>query len=449
MVLENLGSKLKDSLRRLIKASYIDKELVEELTEDIKKALISSDVNVKLADSLCEKIKRRAIAEKPAKTLTAREHTVNIIYEELTRFLGGEKEEIKIENKPTVILLEGLFGSGKTTTAGKLAKFYKKRGHKVATVQTDTFRPAAYDQLKQLSKEADVKFYGEEKEKDPVKVLKKYSPEFKKYDVIIVDSAGRDALNSELIKEIKSINDALKPDEKLLVISADIGQAAQKQAQAFYDTTGITGIIVTKLDGTAKGGGALAACSISGGKVKFIAVGEKINDIEQFKPKNFVSRLLGMGDLETLLEKAKEAISTEDAEEAGKRLMDGKFNLNDLYTQLETMNKVGPLKQITQMIPGMGAMNLPKEALQKQEGQMKVWKYVMDSMTPDEKEDPSILDGSRVERIAEGSGRSVQEVRSLIKQYTQMKKAMKMLGSPKKMQKFMKMFGQGKLPMNF
>lgn len=449
MVLENLGSKLKDSLKKLVKASHIDKNVVEEITEDIKKALISSDVNVKLAESLCEKIKRRALSEKPAKTLTAREHTVNIIYEELTRFLGGEREEIKIEKKPTLILLEGLFGSGKTTTAGKLAKFYKKRGYKVATVQTDTFRPAAYDQLKQLSTEADVKFYGEVKEKNPVKVIKKYASDFKKYDVVIVDSAGRDALNSELIKEIKNINDALKPHEKLLVVSADIGQAAQKQAQAFYDTTGITGVIVTKLDGTAKGGGSLAACSISGAKVKFITIGEKLSDIEYFKPKNFVSRLLGMGDLETLLEKAKEAISTEDAEEAGKRLMEGKFNLNDLYTQLDTMKKVGPLKQISQMIPGMGAMNVPKDALQKQEGQMKVWKFVMDSMTPEERENPEIISGSRVERIASGSGRSIQEVRSLIKQYNQMKKAMKMLGSPRKMQKFMKMFGQGNLPMNF
>lgn len=447
MVLENLGSKLKNSLRKLVGASYIDTEIVEEITQDIQKALISSDVNISLAKSLCEKIKRRSLAEKPAKTLTAREHTVNIIYEELTRFLGGEKEEIKIKSKPTIILLEGLFGSGKTSTSGKLVKYYKKRGYKVAALQTDTWRPAAYEQLKQLCTQVDAPFFGVSSEKNPVKIINKYSKEFKKYDIVIVDSAGRDALNSELISEIKEIDKALNPNEKLLVISGDIGQTAQKQAQSFYDTTGITGIIITKLDGTSKGGGALSACSVSGAKVKFITIGEKINDIEQFKPKNFVSRLLGMGDLETLLEKASEAMSQEDAEDTAKKMMSGKFNLNDLYSQLNSMKKMGPLSQISQMIPGMGGMNIPQSALKQQESQMKVWKFAIDSMTPEERDDPSVLDGSRVERISEGSGRTVQEVRSLLKQFNQMKKAMKMFGSPKKMQKLMKKFGGGNLPL--
>ena len=449
MVLENLGERLREGLRKLIRASLVDPRIIDELITDIKKALISSDVNIELADKICSTIRNRALKEKPPKGLTAREHTLNIVYEELTRFLGGQEGRIEITEKPTKILLVGLFGSGKTTTAAKLAKLYKKKGLKVCLVQTDTWRPAAYEQLKQLAEKIHVPFYGEPNEKDPIKIIQKYEKDFFRFNVIIVDSAGRDALNQELIDEIKRVKEALSPHESLLVLSGDIGQAAQRQAQAFHDAVGVTGIIVTKLDGTAKGGGALAACAATSAPVKFIGVGEHIEDLEPFKPQNFVSRLLGMGDLETLLKKAEEAMEKEKVEKIGKKMLEGEFTLQDLFEQMEALKKMGPMSQIASMIPGFGMANIPKELLGAQEEKLKVWKYIMQSMTPEEKTNPDIITPSRIERIAKGSGRSVQEVRELLKQYKQMKKVMKMIGSPGQMKKLAKLFGKGRLPKGF
>ncbi len=278
MVLEKLGDSLRASLRKLIKATLIDPRLLDDILNDIKASLIAGDVDFKLANQICEQIKNRALKEKPAKTLTAREHTINIVYEELTKFLGEKAEEINLDKKPTKILLVGLFGSGKTTTAAKLAKLYKKRGLKVCLVQTDTWRPAAYEQLKQLAEKVHVPFYGIKDEKDPIKIIKKFEPDFSRFHAVIIDSAGRDALNDELIAEIKKLKDILKPEESLLVISGDIGQAAQRQAEAFKEAANISGVIVTKLDGTAKGGGALTACATTGAKTKFIGTGEHIED---------------------------------------------------------------------------------------------------------------------------------------------------------------------------
>ncbi len=328
-----------------------------------------------------------------------------------------------------------------TTSAGKLALFFKKKGLKTAVLQTDTWRPAAYEQLKQLAEKQSIPFFGDKKEKDPVKIFNSAKERLKKFDLVIVDSAGRDALNKELIEEIDKLNKAIKPEEKLLVISGDIGQTAQSQAQKFHDTVGVTGVIVTKLDGTAKGGGAITACSATQAKVKFIGVGEKPDDFEQFKPKNFVSRLLGMGDLETLLEKASAAIDKEQAEKLGKKLAKGDFTLQDLYDQMKAMKNMGSLKQIASMIPGFSNI-VPKELLSQQETKMDAWKYLMDSMTVKELENPEIINLSRVKRIAKGSGRKEAEVRELIKQYKLMKKMMKGM-SGGKMGKLAKMMGKG------
>lgn len=332
-----------------------------------------------------------------------------------------------------------------TTTSGKLAKYYKKRGYKIALVQTDTWRPAAYAQLKQLAGALKVDFFGDEKERDPVKIVRKFRQKFGKYDLVIVDSAGRDALNKELIEEIRALSKELKADEVLLVLSGDVGQGAEKQARAFHDACGITGIIITKLDGTAKGGGALSACAISGAKVKFIGIGEKLDALEEFKPKNFVSRLLGMGDLETLLKKAEEAIDKEKAEKVAKKVVKGEtLSLQDLYEQLEALKKMGPLSQILTMIPGLGAA-VPKEFLKDQEKNLQVWKYIMDSMTPQEKENPEIINASRIKRIAKGSGRSEREVRELLKQWKMMKKMTKALGSGRQMKQLERLMKSGKL----
>ncbi len=445
MVLDKLSDSLKNALQRVFKASLVDPKLIDDLVSEIRKALISSDVNIELATKISEAIKKRALAEKPAKTLTAREHTINIVFEELTKFLGAEEGKLEAKVKPTKILLVGLYGSGKTTTAGKLAKYFKKQGLKPALVQLDVWRPAAYEQLSQLSEKVKVPFYGIKDEKDPLKIIKKFEPDFSRFDAVIFDSSGRDALNKELISEIRNVRDAIKPEHVLLVISGDIGQAARRQAEAFSEAAGVSGVVVTKLDGTAKGGGALSACAATSAKVKFIGLGEHIDDLEEFKPKNFVSRLLGMGDLETLLEKAKEAISDEAAEKLGKKIMKGDISLTDLYQQMEALKKMGPLSQIMNMIPGMGQANIPKELLGVQEEKMKVWKFVMDSMTLHEKDNPDVISAKRIERIAKGAGRPEQDVRDLLKQHAQLKKVMKMMGNPKQMQKMMKAFG-GKLP---
>src|SRR3989344_279627 len=274
MVLEKLGESLKSTISKITGAAFVDEKLINELVKDIQRALLQSDTNVQLVFSLSNAIKERA-KEKTPPGITKREQLIKIVYEELTNFLGKEVREIKIEKKPTKIMLVGLFGSGKTTTAGKLAKFYKKRGLKVAVMATDTWRPAAYDQLEQLAKTVGVDFFGIKKEKDPVTIYLSFEKKLPAYDIILIDTAGRDALSEELIEELNQLSSTIQADERLLVISADIGQAAQKQAKAFHDTCKITGVIVTKLEGTAKGGGALSACAVTQAPIKFIGVGEK------------------------------------------------------------------------------------------------------------------------------------------------------------------------------
>ena len=447
MVLEKLSESLKGTLQKIAKSIFVDEKLINELIKDIQKALLQSDVNVKLAFDLTQKIKERALKEEPAKGLTKKEQLINIVYDELVKFLGGEKSELNIsEKKPAKIMLVGLFGSGKTTTAGKLAKHFLKRGNKVALVGLDVHRPAAMTQLEQVAKQVNVPFFIDKKTKDPIKIYKSFEDELKKFDVVIVDTAGRDALSNDLINEIKDVNNLVKANENLLVISADIGQAAQKQAEAFHQSCGITGVIVTKMDGTAKGGGALTACAVTKAPIKFIGVGEKLDDFESFNPQGFVGRILGMGDIEALLEKAKEAITEEEAQDLEKKLLKGEFSLIDLYQQMEAMSKMGSLSKIMEMIPGMGQIKMPKDMLQVQEGKLVKWKHAMNSMTKHELEDPEIIDASRIERIAKGSGISTSDIRELIKQYRQGKKMMKMFKgseSPEKLMQKLSKKGKG------
>jgi signal recognition particle subunit SRP54 len=427
MVLEKLGTSLKNSLAKITKSVFIDERIINELVKDIQRALLQADVNVKLVLELSNNIKKRALEEKAPSGISQREYIIKIVYEELTQFLGGEKNEIKIDKKPFKILLVGLFGSGKSTQAGKLAKYFQKRSHKVALVGTDTWRPAALKQLQTLGKQINVDVFGDESEKDPVKIYKKFEKKLNEYDIIIVDSAGRDALNDELIKEIESLNSYVSPDEVILVMSADIGQAAQRQAEQFHESCNVKGVIITKMDGTAKGGGALSACSVTNAPIKFIGVGEKIDDLEQFNPKGFVGRLLGMGDLEALLEKAQEVIDEDKAEDLGKKFLKGDFNFVDLYEQMSTMSKMGSLSKIVNLIPGMSNLNIPKDMIEGQEGKLKIWKNIMQSMTKEELEDPNLISRTRIERIAKGSGVKVTGVRELLKQYRQSKKMMKVL----------------------
>jgi signal recognition particle subunit SRP54 len=444
MVLEKLGDSLKNTLSKITKSIFVDEKLINELVKDIQRALLQSDTNVQLVFSLSNKIKERA-KDKTPPGITQREHLIKIVYEELTDFLGKESHEIKIDKKPTQIMMVGLFGSGKTTTTGKLAKFYKKRGFKIALIQTDTWRPAAYEQLEQLANDVGVDFLGIKGEKDPVKIYLSFEKKLSEYDLVIVDTAGRDALSDELIEELNELNNAVQADERLLVISADIGQAAQKQAQAFHDTCNVTGVIVTKLEGTAKGGGALSACSVTKSPIKFIGVGEKADDLELFHPQRFVGRLIGMGDLESLLEKAREVISEEDAKDMQAKFLKGDFSLIDLYQQMKSLKKMGSFKKIIDMIPGMGSMKLPKDMLDVQEEKLTRWKFAMDSMTKEELENPNVIGAERIDRIAAGCGLKISTVRELLKQYRQSKKMMKMFKGEKDMSKMMQKM-KGKVP---
>ncbi|MBU4493394.1 MAG: signal recognition particle protein Srp54 [Nanoarchaeota archaeon] len=440
MVLEKLGTSLKNTLTKIAKAIFVDEKLINELVKDIQRALLQADVNVKLVFDLSNKIKERALKEETPAGLTKKEYLVKVVYEELVNFVGKEEGKIEIKKKPTKIMLVGLFGSGKTTQAGKLAKYYTKRGYKVALVGLDTHRPAAMEQIEQIAKKARVPVFLDKKEKNPLKIWKEFENKFNKYNIIIIDTSGRDALSKDLIEEIKKINKAVKPEENLLIISADIGQAAQKQAQKFHESCKITGVIVTKMDGTAKAGGALTSCAATDAKIKFIGVGEKLGDLEVFKPEGFISILLGMGDLEALLEKAEQAISKEDAEDLGKRFLKGEFSLIDLYEQMQAMRKMGPLSKITEMIPGFSQLKMPKDLLKVQEGKLKKWRFIMDSMSKQELENPDIISITRIDRIAKGSGTSTREIRELLKQYRQSKKMAKLFkgGSPKSMERMMK-----------
>ncbi|MBI2136238.1 signal recognition particle protein [Candidatus Woesearchaeota archaeon] len=470
MVLDKLGSSLKDTLSKIAKSIFVDDKLINELVKEIQRALLQSDVNVKLVFELTNMIKERITKEQTPAVLTKKEHLINIVYEELTNFLGKDVSEIKVikqgkdGKEPFKIMLVGLFGSGKTTTTGKIAKYFTKRGYKVALIGLDVHRPAAIDQIMQVGKAINVPVYsdkeialGAQKTGDintaALRIYEKFEKqhEYEKYDILIVDTAGRDALSEDLVEELKLLNGKIKPSENLLVLSADIGQAAQKQAQSFHDACGVTGVIITKLDGTAKGGGALSACNVTTANVKFIGVGEKVDDLEYFSPKRFVGRLLGMGDIESLLEKAKEAmedISEEKAKDIGEKFMSGKFNLVDLYQQMEAMSKMGPLGKVMELIPGMGQLKLPKDMISVQEGKLKKWKFIMNSCTKKELEDPELISGSRIERIAKGSGCSINEIRELLKQYKQSKKMVKMMGggSPRDMERMMKKLQGGGMP---
>jgi len=421
MVLLGLGDKLKQSLRKLVRAGHVNEALLREVLNDVQRALIMSDVDVELVLKLTDKVREKA---RETKSFNKKEVIIQSIYEELTKILGTGTS-FKITTKPCKVLLIGLFGSGKTTTAVKLANYLKKRGYKTSVLGLDTFRAGAMHQLEQLCNKKNIPVMINKKEKNPVKIIKEFSKKFKNYDVIITDSAGRSALDKELMKEIKSINKELKPDYTFLVLPADIGQNAKKQTIEFKNALYINGVIITKLDGSAKGGGALSACAQTNTNVEFIGVGEGVDDFREFEPKRFVSKLLGMGDLEELLEKAKQVISEDKALKLQERFLSGEFNLMDFYEQIESITNMGSLQKILNLIPGLGMTNIPKDLLGVQEEKMKEFKTVMQSMTREELEHPEIIKASRVARISKGSGVSEDVVRELLKQYKRMKKIIK------------------------
>lgn len=438
MGLDTLSNSLKDAMKKLAGKTVIDRAAVDELVRDLQRALLSADVNVKLVMQLSQSIKSRALDEDLPPGMNVREHVLRIVYQELVKLVGKEAE---FSLRPQKILMAGLQGSGKTTTTGKLCRYFQRKGLKVGAIGADNFRPGAYAQLETLCKKINVPCYGDPQEKDAVKITRDGLAALKDVEVVIVDTAGRHALEDDLIEEITQINDMLRPDHRWLVIDAALGQAARDQAKRFHEAIGIDGVIVTKMDGTAKGGGAMSAVSETESGIVFIGNGETIEDLERFDANGFISRLLGMGDLKALVEKAEEAIKPEDVDVNA--MLRGKFTLNDMYKQLEAVQKMGPLKQVLSMLP-LGGMNVPSEVLDGTADRMKKFRIIMDSMTPQELDEPSLINTSRMTRVAKGSGATVDEVRELIKYYKMMQKTLKgFRGNRMAMNKMMKQMSKG------
>jgi len=442
MSLEHLGSSLYDALKKVFKASVVDEATVKELVRDIQRALLQADVNVQLVLDISKRIEDRALKEKVPPGISRREHVIKVVYEELTRFLGDKPVPLKVEpGKRKIIMLVGIQGSGKTTAAAKLARYFQKRGLKPALICGDTFRPGAYAQLQQLANRINVPIYGDVKGKDSVKVVNEGMKQYEDKDLIIVDTSGRHKEEKELIKEMKMLEKSIKPDEVMLVIDGTIGQQALVQAKAFNEATPIGSILVTKLDGSARGGGALSAVAATGAPIKFIGTGEKTEDIEAFVPSRFVGRLLGMGDLETLLDKVKEA-EIVVPEKKAKAMMSGKFTLTDMYEQFEAMKGMGTFKKIFKMLPGM-SYNIPDDMLNMAEGRLEKWRVLIQSMTPEEKDNPKMFNSSRIKRVARGSGTTEKDVKELLKQYIMMRRMLKTMRRKKKFP----FFGKG-MPMD-
>ncbi|TRO47244.1 signal recognition particle protein [Candidatus Bathyarchaeota archaeon] len=442
MVLDRLGSSLYGALKKVFKASVVDEALVKELVRDIQRALLQSDVNVNLVLDISKRIEERALKERVPPGIARREHLIKVVYEELTRFVGDKTVPIKLEpGKRKILMLVGIQGSGKTTVSSKLARYYQKKGLKPALICADTYRPGAFAQLQQLAKRINIPIYGDLKAKDPLKVVFKGINLFTDKDLIIIDTAGRHKEERELIKEMKLLEKKIKPDEVIMVIDGTIGQQALLQAKNFHENTPIGSIIVTKLDGSARGGGALSAVAATGAPIKFIGTGEKIADLEQFVPSRFVGRLLGMGDLETLLEKVREA-EIKVPKKKAKAILSGKFTLTDMYEQFEAVKGMGPFSKIFKMLPGM-SYDIPEEMMSTAEDRLEKWRVIIQSMRVEEKENPKLLNSSRVRRIARGSGTTEKEVKDLLKQYVMMRKMLKMFKRKKKLPFLSKGFPAG------
>jgi signal recognition particle subunit SRP54 len=423
MAFKKFGRDLENIMRKLRGLPQIDKDTINAIIQDLQRALLSADVKVELVFQMTENIKKDAMNTE-LKRARRKDYVVKLVHDELVKTIGGKPAPIRIKpGKSNVILLVGIQGSGKTTTVAKLARYYKNKGYKVAVVTTDTWRPGAYEQLVQLSSQINVQCYGNPNEKNAIKIAVK---ETKKainegHDIIIVDTAGRHKEEKELMKEMEKIEESLKPNEVILVIDGTLGQQAYSQAEEFAKATKIGSIIVTKLDGTAKGGGALSACAATNQPIRFIGLGEKIDELEEFEPTKFVGTLLGRPDIEGLVKRVEDAEVEMDPEMV-KRMMRGKFTLEDLYYQLKSIKKVGKMKQILAMV---GGGNIPDALTEDAEENLAKWEIVLNSMTAEEKNEPKIIKKSRKRRIAIGSGTDYATINKMLDQYNQMKKFFK------------------------
>lgn len=455
-MLDNLRTNLRSALKKIVGASDINEEIIDSLCKDVQRALLQSDVNVKLVISITNTLKERALNEQPPKGLSRKDHIITILYGELARLLGYSGETIKAvdksqdledpiisfkKQKQNLILMLGIQGSGKTTVTAKLARWLMKHGYRVGVIGADTWRPGALIQLKMNCNKINVEVYGEEENKNAIDIAKKGLQYYKSQDLdtIIIDTAGRHKEETGLLEEMNSIYHVAAPDLVILVIDGTIGQQAYSQAKAFHESAPVGGIIITKLDGTAKGGGALAASSATGAKVMFIGTGERIDDLELFSPTRFVGRILGMGDIKALLEMAKDLELHADENQA-KRLLSGKMTIEDFYAQMENVGKMG-FRNVIDNLPGLSGM-IKEDQLDVLQGKMEKWRFIIQSMTKEEKKNPDMVNDSRRKRIARGAGTVEHDVRDLIKQYNNSKTMMKQ-AKGRQMQGMLRRFGIG------
>ena len=458
-MLEKLGQILRKTTDKIANAIFLDKNLVEGIVKDLQRALIEADVNILLVKEISDKIRKAAFDER-IKDIEKKEHLIKILHDELIIILG-ESKTLKVDSKnQNRVMLLGLYGAGKTTTIAKLGNYYAKRGKKVALVRLDVHRPAAKEQLMQLGKKNNLNVFVDMNETNAVKTYKTLEAKgaLKEYELVLIDTAGRHTLDEELITEIKDLNKIVKPTETILVMPADIGQSAKKLSQEFQNALNISGVIITRMDSTAKAGGALTACAETHAGVYFITTGEKINDIEPFNAESFLSRLLGMGDLQGLIEKINSVTNSKQKEKTLRNLEEGKLTLEDVIEQVKSMGELGGFDKIKSMIPGLGKAKINDEMLSSQEQKVKKWEHILKSMTPQEKENPELLkkQTSRIARIAQGAGVNNSDIRSLLKQYDMLQSMVKDQASfdpskgfsQKQMQKLMKKFG-GKKRMRF
>ena len=424
-MLDNLKTNLRAAIKKIVNSSGIDEELIKELSKDVQRALLQSDVNVKLVLEITKNLEERSLKENPPPGLSRKDHIVKILYDELSKLLGNETEFAFKPGKLNKVLMLGIQGSGKTTITGKLAKFLTKQGYKVGVIGADTYRPGALVQLKTNCEKENIEVYGEEKNKDSPQIVKNGLKHYEKanLDIVLIDTAGRHKQEKDLLDEMTEINKVAQPDLALLVIDGTIGQQCFSQAESFHKIVPVGGIVITKLDSSAKGGGAIAASAATGAQIMYIGTGERIDDLEKFSPTRFVGRLLGMGDLQALLDLAKRLESEADDVRL-KRISSGKMNMDDFYYQLEEVTKVGSLKGLLDSMPGFSGA-VKEDQLDQVEGRMEKWRYIIQSMNKEEKADPDLIKSSRIKRIARGSGWPEHEVKELLKNYNNSKNMMK------------------------
>lgn len=428
MAFEGLSEKLNGVFKRLKSRGKLNEVDVKEAMREVKMALLEADVSYKVVKEFISNVTERAVGEDVLKSLTPGQQVIKIVNEELIKLMGDANSKINFPNKPPcVIMMCGLQGSGKTTHAAKLAKHFKAQGKRPLLVACDVYRPAAIDQLKIVGEKAEVPVF-EMGQIDPRKIAKEGLKHAKDYgnDLVILDTAGRLHIDEELMDELKDIKKLAEPHEIMLVVDAMIGQDAVKVASSFDEALGIDSVILTKLDSDTRGGAALSVLSVTGKPIKFVGMGEKLDEFEPFHPERMASRILGMGDMLTLIEKASSTVDAKDAEKLAKKVKEKGFDLNDLLEQMKQIHKMGSMRSIIKMLPGVG--NINDEQLEQGEVQLKKTEAMINSMTIKEREKPAIIDPKRKRRIAAGSGTEVSDVNALLKQFDQMQKMMKQLG---------------------